>query len=368
MRSYIGLALLVIVGFTRLVTPGTGHAEECVTFKAIPATASISVESSVVTSSRSPMTFCNVIPGQEYYLNLFSPGYENRKMRFSLSANGGELMFSNDRKPFVVRSLIVPGWGLYAAGHRTRGVWTFALSLVFGYDFVTTYLDYDDARDRASQLKTQARLAPTVPEAEYLLSQAVVTSKQADALEEHVIGTALLAGWIYAGNVVETHLLTSPPKVRSLQGSTVELETPWKSNSRALWRSVFFPGLGQNYLGSYFKGTIFQLGFITSAFLALEAKLNYDEATNAYELALLDLDRAQTVPEIEAALDNVSRTSDKRRDEESKRDVMYIVTGTVWLLNVIDAGFSRKGAEPRRAVLETSYRNSTLWTGMNLSF
>jgi hypothetical protein len=62
--------------------------------------------------------------------------------------------------------------------------------------------------------------------------------------------------------------------------------------------------------------------------------------------------------------------SDDRRDNGTKRDVMFIIAGSIWLLNVIDAAFSETPADTKRMgfALQTSYRRSTLWTGVSLKF
>jgi hypothetical protein len=128
--------------------------------------------------------------------------------------------------------------------------------------------------------------------------------------------------------------------------------------------------LGQNYLGNNFRSFLFQAGFIVGATLTIDANLDYDRADNRYKLALIGLEEAQTVPEIEEAAGQVGFASDDRRDNQTKRDVMLVITGSIWLLNVIDAAFSETPQEPKRTSFgfESSYRRSTIWTGLSLKF
>jgi hypothetical protein len=235
---------------------------------------------------------------------------------------------------------------------------------------VRSYLDYDDARDQTARLLAAADLAQTVPEVEALRARALASDLEADAQRNAFAATTLLAGWVYAGNVVEAFLIAAPPAVRSVQGSTAVVETPRKSSKRAFWRSLFFPGVGQNYLGHNFRSFLFQAGFLASAAYAIDANLDYDRADNRYKIALLDVQEAQTVPERDAALVRLGAASDDRSDNETRRDVMLIIAGSVWLLNVIDAAFSETPQEPTRTSIgfETSYRHSTLRTGLRLKF
>ncbi len=364
------IAALLLLAAALLGVPTTGLAEECATFHAIPDNASITVRASIVMSSGSPMKYCSAVPGREYLLNLYAHGYEDRTLRFSLSPDGGTLKLKGNKTPYVLRSVVIPGSGLWAKGHRGRGAWLFTLNVVAGWGLIRSYVDYDDARDQATRLVTAANLAPTVPEREALRKQAIEADLEADAQQNRFGLTAALAGWVYAGNIVEAFLIAMPPSVRSVQGTTAVVETPKKSSKRAFWRSLFFPGVGQNYLGHNFRSFLFQAGFIASAAYAIDFNLDYDRADYRYKLALVDVKEAQTVPEQETALAALGVASDDRRDNETRRDVMLIIMGSVWLLNVIDAAFSGTPAEPKRMSfgLQTSYRRSTLWTGMSLTF
>jgi hypothetical protein len=316
------------------------------------------------------MTYCDAVPGKKYLLNIYSHGYEDRTLRFSLSEDGQKLNLKANRTPYVLRSVVIPGSGLWAQGRRGRGTWVFTMNAMAAYGLVRSYVEYDDARDQAARLSTAAGLASTVPEAEKLRSDALAADLEADAQQNHFIGTAMLAGWVYAGNIAEAFLSASAPKVRSVQGTTAVVETPRVSSQRAFWRSLFVPGLGQNYLGNNFRSFLFQAGFIVGATLTIDANLDYDRADNRYKLALIGLEEAQTVPEIEEAAGQVGFASDDRRDNQTKRDVMLVITGSIWLLNVIDAAFSETPQEPKRTSFgfESSYRRSTIWTGLSLKF
>jgi len=339
-----------------------------VVFEAKPASAGLTVHGSAIWSSASPMLYCNVLPGEKYFLDVSLAGYEDRRMKFSLGSDGKSLSLKGNRTPFVTRSIVVPGSGLYATGRHTRGLWTFTLNILALANVIDTYVEYDDARDLSTRLKRSALLAPTIPEQEQLLADAAVASARASALDNHFTRTLIFSGWLYASNIVETFLVVSPPTIRSVEESTVVIETPKKSNKRAALRSAFYPGMGQFYMGSDLKGTFFEAGFIAAGLVALDGWKEYDLATNARELALAELEAAQSPSEIAEALDNVALASDKRQDEETRRNVWLAITGSIWLLNIIDASFSDIPAHVDPIRLETSYANSTLWTGLRVSF
>ena len=348
--------------------PERVRAEECVRIEAIPQKASLVVHSSTITTSRSPMSYCQVVPGKEYFLNLSSPGYENRTMRFSLSGNGNELVVKGNRGPYVLRSAIIPGTGIGARGHPVRGVWILALNALGGYNMVRAYSDYDEARDTASQLRVAASVAQSVPEAERLAFEATAAALERDSQRDFFAGSAALAGWLYVGNLVETFLLASPPSVKSVEGASAVVETPMMTSKRAFWRSLFFPGLGQSYLGNNVRSFFLQSTFLYGAYSTLDARLEYDQATNNVELAALRFANAQTPAERQAAADAVATASNNQRDKETRRDVFYIVTGAIWFLNVVDAAFSKTPMEKGSVRFQTSYNRSTVWTGLSITF
>jgi hypothetical protein len=359
---------MLLVAAALTCVPVAGQAEECVTFRAVPENAALTVRASIVTSSRSPMEYCDAVSGREYLLNVYAHGYEDRTLKFRLS--GGTLELKGDRLPYVLRSVVIPGSGLWAKGHRGRGTWLFTLNALGVWNMISTYVDYDAAKDETARLLAAADLVQTVPEVEALRERALAADLEADALQNAFVASTVLAGWVYAGNLVEAFLIAAPPSVRSIEGSSAIVSTPRKSSRRAFWRSLFFPGVGQNYLGNNFRSFLFQAGFLASAAYAIEANLDYDRADNRYRLALIDLEEAQTVPEKEAALAQLGAASDERRDNETKRDVMLVITGSVWLLSVIDAAFSETPQEAAGTSIgfETSYRHSTLRTGLRVKF
>lgn len=300
------VALLAAASLMLSVTPGS--AADCATFQAIPATASLTVVGPFIQSSKSPMNFCSVQPGEEYVLWLRARGFETRRVKFGLSSNEQKLDFSSDRLPCVARSIVFPGWGQRRAGHSgALSNWTLILTTASVLYSGAAYNDYRAHIDQSSS----------------------------GTYENYFVNTAILTGWIYGWNLVETFLLAAPLGVTSTEERVTTVKTPRRSNTGAIIRSIFFPGMGQIYLDKEVTGTIFQGAFIASGVWAIEAAKNYAQAS-----------------------------TDSNRD---LRDASLIVMGSVWLLNVIEAGRA-KGPDTAltRFEFETSYRNSVVRTGISV--
>jgi hypothetical protein len=362
------VTLLSLAG--QLLFAATGLAQDCVTFHAIPESASLTVvRRPFIESSASPMHFCSMKAGEKYTLLVRAYGYETRRLRFGLSSRDQSVSLSGVRAPYLTRSLFVPGLGQYQAGYSgALSTWTFFLAAVSVVYSVQAFKEYSDTKDTSESLRIQALLSTTQADRERLAKASFEQSVKANSLEEYFISTVALAGWIYAWNLVDTYLITKPPST-SVEGSTVTVKTPRRSNGRATFRSIFFPGMGQIYLGSEVKGTIIQIGFITAAVWAIESTKEYNFANDRYELAKLELAAASTGNELQNAERKLNQAISDRDNNTALRDAAYIALGSVWLLNVIDAAFA-DGATPssRQIGLETSYRNSVLRTGIRYRF
>ena len=181
-----------------------------------------------------------------------------------------------------------------------------------------------------------------------------------------------MAGWIYAGNLFETVLLSSPPKAITTEGSTFRVEIPKRSRPRAALRSIFFPGLGQKYYGNHAKGLFFQTTFIVLSYYTLDAKMRYDLATVEYNLAydLYDQNKQSgSVAQIAASQIDAKNKFEIKDDKKRDMYVFAFSAGAIWLLNVLDAiVFGDLGEQPERLEFDTSYQSATIRTGLRVNF
>jgi len=159
--------------------------------------------------------------------------------------------------------------------------------------------------------------------------------------------------------------LSAPPKLEYVQGTNVGLDLPSRTRAKAIFRSFFFPGLGQKYLGKSFKGFVYYGSFIAGSYLTLRARRNYEIANIGYEMAVIKLNEAQTLTDIRKARQEIDLTYENLRDKEKTRNAFYIALGTLWALNILDtATSSEASAADDRVSFDTSYHGSEIRMGL----
>lgn len=129
--------------------------------------------------------------------------------------------------------------------------------------------------------------------------------------------------------------IVEPPKSNVVARDSLEKR---HSPRKAALFSMIIPGLGQVYNQKYLKIPIFYaLGAVTIGFSIKEHKEyklfqtvsdlhENDEDYSKYNEQLLDLN-----------MDNPSQFKNNRDDARNARDMMYVYTGLVYVLNIVDA-------------------------------
>lgn len=370
MRPPVGFLIIVVAAGIIGGAANRSPAQQCMRIESVPERSSLTVRGQIGVSGVAPATFCQLEPGRKYLLTASRLNFERRSLRFSFAEFGATPSFGGVRAGTVARSVVLPGWGQYTMGQGGRAAQTFTFLAAAGFKVWQAYSDYSDAKDKHEYYANLAEESSQQAVVEKNGAIAVKAAKDANELRIHTLMTAGLAGWIYAGNLLESFLLASPPKAVSTDGTygfTVEI--PRRSRARAGFRSFFVPGLGQQYNGSPEKGFLYQSTFLVLAFYALDAKMRYDLARVDYQLAYSRYESAESVAEMEAAR---VEAREKFLAKDSRRETMYALAasaGAVWLINVVDAvasGSAEKSSD--RFELGTSYESETLRTGLRVSF
>ena len=344
-------------------------AQECVRIASIPEHITITLKGPATLSAGSPGVFCSLEPGQEYLLSIGKTGYETRVLGATLNLDNQRIEFSSKRMGKLCRSLVLPGWGQYAGGEKLRAAETFLGSAGLGWFWYYTYRKYIDERDHYYSFAGLAADVEFESQKIKYTELAGITSRLTNANRSYMVEATALCGWMYAGNLVETFFLSAPPKVKAHDGFSATLETPRISKTRAVMKSIFFPGMGQKYLGKPFKGFFLQAVFTTAAVLTIKARREYNIANIHYELAAEAVEQAETQHRADRARRDLSIALDDRRDEEKKRNAYYIILGSLWTLNVLDAFFSTEDVSCGVLIdLETSYNSSGFQTGIRIGF
>jgi hypothetical protein len=364
-RVFVILAVSTLV--TGLLSPAV--AQQCVRVEADPETATLTVRSETTVSKGAPASFCSLQPGFKYMLTVSRYGYEKRTLSFHFSDYGQPTKFSGVWRWMVFRSAVLPGWGQVSMGYgsRTAELWTFLI--IDGFKVYQVWKWYKAEKNQFDNLTTLATVAETQQQLEELNRRAQKASMDANAYRESVFLTVGVGVWLYVRNVVETYLLSAPPKATGLDGSDFKVSTPRQSRRRAALRSVFFPGLGQRYAGNGGRGFLFHAGVFVLGLYTIDAKLRYDLATIDYDLAVTEFNNAGSVDEQESLRRSVLSLEVQKEERKDELTAFAVATGLLWVANVLEAASSGpSGTRSDRFDFTTSYHSSTVWSGIKMKF
>ena len=361
-----GLLMVALISLGSVLAPSDAPAETCVTFESDTKAVSFNVIGERMFRGVGPIRFCDAVPDKKYGIVIEGRGYETRSFKFTLKADNS-IDVSGNRLNYVSRSAVLPGWGQWKLGHTDAGGWAFTLtagSLVYlGY----AAYEYVSAKDELDTIESNLMNATSVSEIEQYGDLRSAQSLAVDTQQQHLIEVGVFAGYIYVNNLVETWLWATPPKT-TVDGNTVRISTPEKSNTRATFRSLFFPGLGQKYIGSATKGYLFQTAFLAAGVGVIESRLDYREAQDSYALWIAELEDAENADDIEDIRQGAEEAWDNVLRKERHRNAWYIAAGSIWLLNVLDAMFSNTLENEAPGFFETSLSGKTIRTGVNVRF
>jgi hypothetical protein len=366
-RTILSLAAASSV-LAAAVVPGARAQSGCLRMDTVPPRATVTLHRGLLASAAAPGVYCGLDAGTAYRVVAWMPNYEGRAFKVTVRPNGERAGISGIRTGYVSRAL-VPGWGLGALGYKGSAVYAIGSISVGGLNVLQDYLDWDAEKQTRDLLVALLDFADTQEQVAYLQKQIDLRQRNVEAYEENLIYTAAFTGWWYLGSIVETWYLASPPRTRALDAENIEVRLIRRSGWRAGALSFLFPGTGQRYNGSYTKALLVQGGFLVTGLLALDRKLLYDLRKVDYDLAYQEFLEAPTEEErLRAQLTAAVRWDSM---EEKRRQMVgwAIASGSIWLINVIDAAVSGGKEEwPNRFDVETSYRAGVARTGLRVRF
>ncbi|MCK5408243.1 MAG: hypothetical protein KAJ37_12330 [Candidatus Krumholzibacteria bacterium] len=364
-RVFVILAVSTLA--TGLLSPAV--AQRCLRIESDPGTATLTVRAETSVSKGAPASFCSLQPGFTYMLTISRGGYEKRTLSFHFSDFGQPTKFSGVWRWMVFRSAVLPGWGQVSMGHRGRTAELWSFLVIDGFKVYQVWKWYKAEKNRFDTLTVLATIAETQQQLEELERKARKASMDANAYRTSVLLTVGVGAWLYVRNVAETYLLSAPPKATRLDGSDFKVVTPKRSRKRALFRSVFFPGLGQRYAGNGGRGFLFHTGVFVLGLYTIDAKLRYDLATVDYDLAVEEFNNAESVAEKESLRWNVLSLAVQKEERKDQLTAFAVATGLLWVANMFEAfGSGPGGTRSDRFDVTTSYHSSTVWTGIQVKF
>jgi hypothetical protein len=341
----------------------------CLRIEAEPVGATIILRHEVGVSNSAPASFCALEPGREYKLTVLRPDFEVRTLKFSFPEYGKPAQFSGIRMGMLVQSMVLPGWGQKSLGEGARTLETIAVLTAGGFKIAQAYTDYDAAREARDAVARAARDADTEEELSALAAEAEKTGMVANVHRDNTLWTVALTGYEYLQNLVETFLLAAPPKAERLEGSNFKVTTPGKSRSRAAVQSLFFPGMGQRYLGNSSRGFLFRAGFFVVALYTIDAKYKYNMAKVDYDLAYQEFQNATSVEEREAARVVANAQHEVMSDREQVVYEFAAAAGAFWLAGVVDAiATGGRSDGSGRVDFDSSYRAGMVRAGIRVTF
>jgi hypothetical protein len=141
----------------------------------------------------------------------------------------------------------------------------------------------------------------------------------------------ILCGFLLSSHSIVAQLDTSNAEELS---NAVQEQVLEHSISKATWRSVILPGLGQIYNRKYWKAPIIWAGMGTSIGFAIYHNKNYKEFRDAYNIRVDDNPETQDPYEgIYTANQLITIQTTYRR----WRDLSIIITVGVYAYNILDA-------------------------------
>ena len=110
----------------------------------------------------------------------------------------------------------------------------------------------------------------------------------------------------------------------------------YKSNGCAFARSFFIPGWGQAYQEKTVQSGLYSMLFICGVSASAFATINYNKAVEKYD-HLQDRYKNELNSENIISLNNdIELANEEVQKKEKTRNTMYILTGGIWLWNIID--------------------------------
>jgi hypothetical protein len=307
-------------------------------FRANVPWARVVLEGDPSVAGRSPLRVPGPLAGS-LWLYAAGPGLEEQrgKVHIVLDENGshiasyGALRFG----PTMMRALLYPGFAQWQAQERSKAK-TMIFAATTGLAFsLWAHDDYRGALDRRESAEADLAAAPdsTLPAVRESL-------RGARAEEGHLRDRRDLAlaatGVVWGVSLVDAVLFRPRFDVTEADETslTVSLRRKWRG--QAIARSLFFPGLGQEYNGQRRKAFWVAMGGLAAGSYTA---WRMDDVARAEARLRQAEDRLQELdtPENQALRDKSQGDVDQTRNE---RDTAFKILAGYWGLSLLDAALS----------------------------
>lgn len=192
-----------------------------------PPGTSVSLEGELRISGITPTIFDQSLMG-EYKLKAEREGYESYETRIFLT--GGQpyavdfRLSPKTRFKAFMRSVIIPGWGQYYAGEKTRGVFMGISALATGITALALQLDYANKKDDYNEILSEYYNERSIEAREAMVPAVDAIRKRAyDAETARNISLGIFAA-VYAYNLIDA-VLFFPDKTYKSYAPKLSLDT-----------------------------------------------------------------------------------------------------------------------------------------------
>ncbi|OQY28813.1 MAG: hypothetical protein B6244_05860 [Candidatus Cloacimonetes bacterium 4572_55] len=314
-------------------------------------------------------TRLQISPTNFFRVKILRKGFESTGGYIGLKRIGGDSLdiyiFGTSRVSSLARSALFPGWGQRYTSQSRKGFWFGALSLSSaGY---TGYLHYRYKSKNDDLVDAKNRWIETTPVLEKEKSWDVWADKyrESDRLYHQRNLWVGLTGYFYGVNLIDVLILAPMFSGKVKQPDKLFFKLPKKTPFKALLRSTLIPGWGQSYVGSPGKGWVYGALVGVGSYFAIDYYLEYKDDVTDFNLSqdyYHFLERqGRPVDELKDAFQAVEDRDRQADDSFRKFQWASGITIGIWVLNMIDMGFSYRSDE----ILKGQYFTSDDSTGKN---
>jgi hypothetical protein len=126
-------------------------------------------------------------------------------------------------------------------------------------------------------------------------------------------------------------------RIQSGKKVTISGSLNRKTTGKALFRSLFIPGLGQAYQEKNTRKWIYPVVFLGTAAASYAMLNTYNTAVDDYNSIKEQYETAFSINDINSYREEMYSAYDDVETKEQTRNVMFMAVGAVWLWNVLDA-------------------------------
>jgi len=118
--------------------------------------------------------------------------------------------------------------------------------------------------------------------------------------------------------------------------TTINASLEKKTSGKALLKSIIVPGLGQAYQEKHTRGWLYPALFVTGVAGSFAILNSYNTAVDDYNSIRDQYAAAYSNDKINSLREEMYKAYDRVESKENIRDLVFITTGIVWLVNAFD--------------------------------